>query len=77
MVSESVVGWLKGFVSKDPLQKYIESYNFAEFKLSDIDDIDDINDIDKPIYKNTGNKLKDDMNYLTRIISFAMELKFD
>lgn len=72
IASESLVGWLKGFVSKDPLQKYIDSYylsDLSEFKLSDIDQ-----DIQ---YIKTGNKLKDDMNYLTKIISFTMELQFD
>lgn len=64
--SESLVGWLKGFLTKDPLQTYIDSYDLSEFKLSDIDITN------HPKYINTGNKLKDDMKYLTTIIDFIM-----
>jgi hypothetical protein len=71
MESESLVGWIKGFVSKNPLQKYIDSYDMIDFKLSDI------GDIVQPKYIVKGNKLKDDMDYLTNLISFSMELQFD
>lgn len=69
--SDSLVGWLKGFISKNPLQKYIESYDIKDFKLSDI------GDIVQPEYINSGNKLADDMNYLTRLIDFALTLDFE
>jgi hypothetical protein len=72
IASESLVGWLTGFLSKDPLQKYINSYDMADFKLSDIDD-----NTTKPKYNVSDNKLKDDMDYLTNLISFCMQLQFD
>ena len=69
--SDSIIGWLKGFVSKDPLQTYIESFDMKDFTLSDIDGIN------IPKYIVSGNKLKDDMKYVTNLIDFVMTLNIE
>lgn len=66
-------GFFKSFTSllTNPIDTYINSYNMADFSITDID-------FTKgsllPKYNNTGNKLKDDMDYLIRMINFVLPM---
>lgn len=66
-------GFFKSFTSllTNPIDTYINSYTMADFSITDID-------FTKgsllPKYNNTGNKLKDDMDYLIRMINFVLPM---
>jgi hypothetical protein len=55
----------------NPLDNYIQSYNMENFILSDI-----VQSELTPKYIHSGNKLKDDVDYLINIIDYVLALDF-
>jgi serine/threonine protein kinase len=70
---EKNTGFFKSFTSLlfSPIDTYINSYNIVDFTITDLDDSKKSL---LPTYNNTGNKLKDDMEYLIKLINFVLPM---